>query len=76
MIHKLMQRRGACLSSTVHKKSLYWFTFSTGENSKKLEGSAINDGQSMLAMLLTVLYMLEGIETETWKYDYTFHTVQ
>ena len=30
-----------------------------------LESSAINDRRSMLAMFLTVLYKLEGIETET-----------
>ena len=47
---------GACLSSTVRKKSQNWFAFSTDENSETLESSAINDGRSMLAMFLTVLY--------------------
>ena len=58
---------GACLSSTVRKKSLNWFAFSTDENSETLESSALNDGQSMLAMFLTVLYKVEGLETETLK---------
>ena len=47
---------GACLSSAVRKESHYWLTFSTDENIGTLEGSAINDGRSMLAMFLTVLY--------------------
>ena len=34
-----------------------------------LESSAINDGRSMLAMFLTLLYEVEGLETETLKYD-------
>ena len=58
---------GACISSTVHKKSQNWFAFSTDENSETLESSAINDGRSMLAMFLTVLYKVEGLETETLK---------
>ena len=58
---------GACLSNTVHKLSQYWFAFSTNENSETLESSAINDGRSMLAMFLTVLYILDGLETETFK---------
>ena len=32
-----------------------------------LEISAINDGRSMLAMFLAVLYMVEGLETEMLK---------
>ena len=32
-----------------------------------LESSAINDGWSMLAMFLTVLYKVEGLETEILK---------
>ena len=32
-----------------------------------LESSALNDGCSMLAMFLTVLYKVEGLETETLK---------
>ena len=58
---------GTCLSSTVHKKSQNWFAFSTDKYSEALEGSAINDGRSMLAMFLTVLYKVEGLETETLK---------
>ena len=58
---------GACISSTVCKKSQNWFAFSTDENSGTLESSTINDGRSMLTMFLTVLYKLEGLETETLK---------
>ena len=61
---------GACLSSTVRKKSQNWITFSTDENSETLETSAIKDGRSMLAMFLTVLYKVEGLETETLKWDF------
>ena len=57
---------GECLSSTVRKKSQNWFAFSTDENSETLESSAIDDGRSMLAMFLTVLYKV-GLETETLK---------
>ena len=45
------------------------FAFSTDENSETLESSALGDGWSMLAMFLTVLYEVEGLETETLKYD-------
>ena len=31
-------------------------SFSTDENSETQESSAINDGQSMLAMFLTIMY--------------------
>ena len=58
---------GACLSNTVRKKSHNWIAFSTDENSETLERSAINDGRSMLAMFLSVLYEVEGFETETLK---------
>ena len=34
---------------------------------KTLESSAIKDGRSMLAMFLTVLHNVEGLETETLK---------
>ena len=44
-----------------------WFAFSTDENSETLESSTINDGPSMLAMFQTVLYKVEGLETETLK---------
>ena len=52
---------------TVRKKSQSWFTFSTDENYETLECSAVNDGRSMLAMFLTALYKVEGLETETLK---------
>ena len=58
---------GACLSSTVRKKSQNWFAFSTDENSEAPVSSAINDGRSMLVMFLTILYKVEGSETETLK---------
>ena len=48
-------------------KSQNWFAFSTYENSETLESSAINDGRSMLAMFLTVLYKVECLETEILK---------
>ena len=51
---------GACLSSTVHKRSQYWFAFSTDENSEAQEISAMDDGRSILAMFLTVLYKVKG----------------
>ena len=60
---------GACLSSTVRKKSQYWFAFSIDVNSETLESSAINDGRSMLAMFIAVLYMVEGLMTEMLKED-------
>ena len=61
------ERWGACLSSTVRKDSQNWFALSTDENSETLESSSINDGRSMLAMFLTILYKVEGLETETLK---------
>ena len=42
----------------------HWFAFSTHET---LESSAINVGRSMLAMFLTVMYKVEGLETEILK---------
>ena len=51
-----LREGGECVSSAVRKKSLNWLAFSTDENSKALESSALNDGRSMLAMFLTVLY--------------------
>ena len=48
-------------------KSQNWFAFSTDENSETLESSAINDGRSMLAIFLIVLYKVEGLETEILK---------
>ena len=61
------REEGACLSSTVRKESQNWFAISADENSDTLEGSAINDGRSMLAMFLAVLYKVEGLETESLK---------
>ena len=58
---------GACLSSTVRKKVAVLVRFSTDENSDTPESSAIKDGRSMLAMYLTVLYKVEGLESETLK---------
>ena len=52
---------------SVRKLSLYWFAFSTDDNSETLESSAINDERSMFAMFLTVLYKVEGLETEILK---------
>ena len=43
--------------------------FSTDDSSETQESSAINDGRSILAMFLTVLYMVEGIDTKTLKFD-------
>ena len=67
MSYNFPQRRGACLPRTVCKNSQNWFAFPTDENSETLESSAIKDGRSMLAMFLTVLYKVEGLETETLK---------
>ena len=69
MSYNFRRKWGACLSITVRKKLQNWFAFSTDENSETLESSAINDGRSMLAMFLTVLYKVEGLETETLKQD-------
>ena len=46
-----------------HRTGLHFQQMKT----ETLESSAINDGQSMLAMFLTVLYKVEGLETETLK---------
>ena len=67
MSYNLRREGGACLSSTVRKMSQNWFAFSTYENSETLKSSAINDGRSTLAMFLTVLYKVEGLETEILK---------
>ena len=47
----------------MRKLSQNLFAFSTDENSETLESSAINDGRSMLAMFLAVLYEVEGVES-------------
>ena len=52
---------GACLSSTVRKKSLNWFAFSTDENSETLESSAMNYARSMFAMFLAILCEIDGL---------------
>ena len=67
MSYNFPQRGAACLSSTVCKKSQNWLAFSTDENTETLESSAIKDGRSMLAMFLSVLNKVEGLETETLK---------
>ena len=67
MSYNFPQRRGVCLSNTVRKKSQNWFAFSTDEKSEIPESSAINDGRSILAIFLTVLYKVEGLETEILK---------
>ena len=41
--------------------------FSTDKNSETLINYTINDGQSMFVMSITVLYVVEGLETETLK---------
>ena len=43
--------------------------FSTVVHSDNLESSAINDGRSIFAMYLSVLHVVEGLETETMKKD-------
>ena len=67
MSYNLRREGGTCLSSTVRKESQDLFAFSTDETSETLESSALNDGRSMLAMFRTVLYEVEGLETETLK---------
>ena len=64
MSYDFPQRRVACLSSTVRKSQSTGLPF---QHMKILESSAINDGRSMLAMFLTVLYKVEGLETEILK---------
>ena len=51
------------------KISQNWFAFSTDEDSETLKSSAINNGQSMLATFLTVLYVIEGLKTEMLQQD-------
>ena len=67
MSYDFPQRRGCMLINHCAQKSQNWFAFSTDENSETLESSAINDGWSMLAMFLTVLYKVEGLKTEKKK---------
>ena len=67
MSHNFRIDCGACLSSTVRKKSQNLLASSSYENSETLESSAIDDGRSMFAMFLTVLYEVERLETETLK---------
>ena len=50
--------------SKSHRTGLH---FQQMKTLKALESSAINDGRSMLAMFLTVLYKVEGLETEILK---------
>ena len=63
----LPQGRGACLSSTASKMSQNWSAFPTYENSETMESPTINDGRSMLAMLPTVLYGVDGLDTKSLK---------
>ena len=65
MSYNFPQRRGCMLIYYSAQKSQNWFAFSTDVNSETLESSAVNDGRSMLAMFLTVLHKVEGLETET-----------
>ena len=67
MSYYLPQRMGCMHIYYSAQKSQNWFAFSTDENSETLECSAIDDGRSMLAMFLTVLYKVEGLETEILK---------
>ena len=67
MSYNFRREGGTCLSITVRFKSQNWLAFSTDENTETPESSAINDGRSILALFLTVLYKVEGIETETLK---------
>ena len=59
--------RGVCLCSSLRKKSQCRFAFSTDEDSEAQESSAIHNVRSMLAIFLTVLYIVEGLETESLK---------
>ena len=67
MSHNFPQRRRCMLIYYSAQKSQNWLAFSTDENSETPESSAINDGRSILAMFQTVLYKVEGLETETLK---------
>ena len=66
MSYDVTQRRG-CMLINYSAQKVTELASSTDENSETLESSAINDGRSMLAMFLTVLYKVEGLETETLK---------
>ena len=63
MSYYFLQRRGVHAFLVQCAKSHR--TGSPFHQMKTLESSAINDGLSMLAMFLTVLYELEGLETES-----------
>ena len=52
-----------------YTKSQNWFAFSTDVNSDTQESSVLTDVRLMLAVFLTALYMAEGLETGTLKYD-------
>ena len=65
--HYYYYQRRACLSSIGRKESQYLFAFSTDDIIETLDSSAITDRQSIIAMFLTVLYIIDGLETETLK---------
>ena len=67
MSYEFPQRRGYILMYYSAQKVREMVCISTDENSQTLESSAINDGRLMLAMCLIVMYMVEGLETETLK---------
>ena len=67
MSYNLPQRRGCMLIYNSAQKVTELVCIFNSENSETPEGSAINDGRSMFAMLITVLYKVEGLETETLK---------
>ena len=59
----LSAEKGGIHLCTVRKKSRNWFYIPTDENTETLEISAINYVPSMLAMFLTVLYVLEYVRS-------------
>ena len=61
------QRRGCMLIYYSVQKVTELVCISSDENSETPESSAINDGRSILAMFIAVLYKVEGLETETLK---------
>ena len=67
MSYDFPQRRGCMLIYYSAQKVTELVCILTDENSETPESSAINDGRSILAMFLTVLYKVEGLETETLK---------
>ena len=64
MSYDLQQSRECMLIYYSAQKVREMVCISTDENSQTLESSAINDGRLMLAMFLTVMYKVEGLETK------------